>query len=538
MSQFSETVEKYFKEGIETDPLWASDLGFEEYDDIMPDGTREETIREADLSNRFLKDVTSFNNSELSEEEQIDKEVLDYALNLRKFQFEEIETWRRFPSAGAVGSAIYSLISKDTPPEKRLKSIVKRMKKMPLFLENSKECLDKPVWLWLEMAIESSHRMKGFIDFVEKFGQDVTKDSELLNELKIDAINVKNAFKAYEQWLYEKQTGASKEFAMSKDKYNELLKKRMLPYSSDEILEIGEEYVKSIGSKMREVANTIDKTAEVKDILTQIKSGHKENFASIMSDCKKVMNEAREFVKNNNFATIPSEEILEIQETPIFMRHLIPFAAYSPPGKFEKIQKGIYMMTPPDVTEEQLTEFCFEDLVSTSVHEAYPGHHLQFACANLNPSLARLYSHATEFIEGWAHYCEEATAEAGFYNSPQATLIRLKDMLWRAWRIIIDVKLSTGEMSFETAVSHLVEDAGLEHMGALGEVKRYTYTPGYPLSYLLGKHMLLEIKNKIKTKYAKVWSQKEFHDILLNAGSLPLGIMEKVLELKFSSKKI
>ncbi len=537
MSIFSETVDKYFNEGLEISPLWASDLGLEKYDDLMPDGGKSEMEADLQLEKNFLNAIESFKDSELSEEELIDKKSLEYALNLNKFKHNEIALWNRYPGAvDTVGYAIYSLLTKDAPPEKCLKNIIKRMKKIPLFLENSKELLEKPVWIWLEMAIESCHRMKGFIDFTEDFGKKVTQDREVLYELRLEAINVRNAFKSYEQWLYEKQTSAVKEFAMSEDKYNELLKKRMLPYNAAEILAIGENYVKTINDKMKTVAAQIDPNATVKEVLMKIKKGHKESFEAIMNDCRRVMKEARDFVKDSGFATLPEQETLEIHETPIFMRHLIPFAAYLPPGKFEKVQKGIYMMTPADVHEEQLTEFCFEDLVSTSVHEAYPGHHLQFACANLHSSVARLYSHATEFIEGWAHYCEDATAEAGFYNTPEATLIRLKDMLWRAWRIIIDVKLSTGRMSFEEAVEHLVEDAGLEHLGALAEVKRYTYNPGYQLSYLLGKHMILGLKDKLQKKYPETWSLREFHDTMLNAGSLPIMLMEEILERKFSGK--
>lgn len=538
MSDFSKMTERYFREDLKISPLWGSDMGLEEYDDIMPDGGMEDIEATVEHDRNFLREVKSFENEVLTDDEKIDQQVLRSMLELGEFRHNELKLWARYPrSVDTVGNALYAILFRDsTPIKKRLLSIMKKMKKIPLFLENEKALLKNPVWLWTEMGIESCRRMKGFIDFIEDFGKTVTNDCDILNELHIDAINVKNAFKAHEQWLLDELPKTDKNFTMSEDKYNELLKKRLLPYSSKEILEIGYDYIKKINAEMKKTAAQIDSTATVMEVLQKIKKGHAESFEHVINDCKKVMREAREFVEKADFATLPKHEILEVVETPIFMRHIIPFAAYSPPGKFDADQKGIYMMTPPESNDDMLMEFCFEDLVSTSVHEAYPGHHLQLTCANLNPSTARIYAHATEFVEGWAHYCEDATAEAGFYNSPSAMLIRLKDMYWRAWRIVIDVELATGKMSFEDAVKHLVEDAGLEHTGAIGEVKRYTYTPGYQLSYLMGKHMIKELINDSQKKYG--CTKKEIHDIMLNAGSLPITIMKNVIDSKLSKKEV
>ena len=537
MSDFSKMTERYFRGDLEISPLWGSDIGLEEYDDLMPAGGMADVEASEEHDRNFLREVRSFSDDMLTDDEKTDKKLLEYMLELGKFRTDELELHRKYPrAADEAGNALYTILFRDsTPVEKRLSSIMKKMKRIPLFLENAKELTDKPVWIWTEMGIESCRRMRGFIDFIEEFGKSIVKDPETVSELRIDSINVKNAFKSYEQWLLDKLPAARRSFTMSEDVYDELLRKRLCPYTSKEILEIGEDYVRKIQDEMKRTAALINPTASVKEVLAKIKKGHAESFEQIMKDCRRIMSEAREFVVKEDFATLPETETLQVEETPIFMRHLIPFAAYSPPGKFDKDQKGIYMMTPPEGNEEMLTEFCPEDLVSTSVHEAYPGHHLQLTCANMNPSIARIYAHATEFVEGWAHYCEDATAEAGFYNTPSAMLIRLKDMHWRAWRIIIDVKLATGKMSFDKAVEHLAEDAGLEYTGALAEVKRYTYTPGYQLSYLMGKHMIKDLLDRTMRKYD--CTRKEVHDAMLYAGSLPIAIQEEVISRKFAGRE-
>lgn len=539
MSKFSEVVEKYFNKSLLTDPLWASGLGFQEYDGLLPDGGLKEAEADIELQRQFLQEINQFKDAELNDDEKIDKKVLNYALSLSDFRYSKLQLQRRYPqTTDIIGGEIYSLITRDVSPEKRLESIMRLIKKAPLYLENSKELCDKPVWIWLDMAIDSCRRMKGFIDFIEQFAATVTQDTKTLQELHLDAINIRNSFKAQEMWLYEMQPHADKEFAIGEELYNELLQKRMIPYTAREILEIGENYIELINGRMNDLVAKIDPSMNRKDLVAKIKKGKKLPFKEVLKECKRVMLEARSFVVENEYADIPDGERLVVEETPIFMRHLIPFAAYCPPGKFEVPQKGIYMMTPTEMDENAPTDFSIEDIASTSVHEGYPGHHLQFACGNSNPSLARVYSHATEFVEGWAHYCEDATAEAGFYNTPEAMLIRLSDMLWRAWRIVIDVKLACGEMSFEEAVNHLVEDVGLDYVGALAEVKRYTYTPAYQLSYLIGKHMIKDMKKKFQAVHPEAGFQKMFHNTMLYSGTLPVMIMDQILQQKFATVKV
>lgn len=532
MADFNQMVENYFHKILKLRPLWGSDLGLEEYDSLLPKGNRKNIEEISDIFQSFRREAEAFPESELSFEEKIDRECILYSTSLELFRINEIETWRSYPTGpDTIGSALYQLISRDsTPFEKRLKSIISRMEKIPEYLNQTKELIDKPVWIWTEIGIESCHRMKGFIEYIEKISKNMISDSALLSDLNKKSEMVKETFKEYEEWLNKDVIPRAKnEFAIGEEKFDKLLHKRNLGISKSEILELGEDYVKSINQTIRNIASKIDSTASLDDLLKAIRNNHPPDFESVLAECKKVMNEAREFVRDSGFATLPDGDILEVEETPIFMRHFIPFAAYSSPGKYDKPQKGIYMITPVEGDQERLCEFSFEDLINTSVHEGYPGHHLQLVCANTNPSTARLFSHAVEFIEGWAHYCEDAAAEAGFRNSIHGSLIRAKDMRWRAWRIIIDIKLSTGKMTFDEAIKHLVDDVGMEELSALAEVKRYTYTPGYQLSYLLGKHLLKSLKEKTHKLYPGEFSQRKFHDILLYSGNLPINLMEKVI---------
>jgi len=201
-----------------------------------------------------------------------------------------------------------------------------------------------------------------------------------------------------------------------------------------------------------------------------------------------------------------------------------------PSAPFDPIQHGVYMVTPVDKSSEELKKHCYPKTWITAVHEGYPGHHLHNSCAASNPSVARKFQWSIETVEGWALYCEEMMMENGFHDEPDTRFSQNQDLIWRACRVIIDVDLHRGKMTFDQAVDMLVKEAGLDKASATAEIKRYTYTPAYPLSYLLGKHMLKELKAKSKKSWGSKYSDKRFHDTFLYAGLIPMDLIRSVFE--------
>ncbi len=179
-----------------------------------------------------------------------------------------------------------------------------------------------------------------------------------------------------------------------------------------------------------------------------------------------------------------------------------------------------------------MREHNFGSIVNTSIHEAYPGHHLQLAVANGHPSLARLLIDAPEFVEGWAMYCEQMMREEGFDTTAEHRLMMHTDAIWRACRIILDVKLHCGQIGVGEATDFLVEQTGFERANAAAEVNRYTYTPTYQLSYLLGKVLLLRLRDDERRRLGSAFQLGRFHDALLREGSLPISIQRRLLEAR------
>ena len=176
-----------------------------------------------------------------------------------------------------------------------------------------------------------------------------------------------------------------------------------------------------------------------------------------------------------------------------------------------------------------MREHNYASISNTSIHEAYPGHHLQLDTARRNRSLTRLLTDAPEFVEGWGMYSELMMREHGFDAGPAFRVIMHTDAIWRACRIILDIRLHRGELSVEEATDFLVEQTNFERPNARAEVQWYTYRPTYPLSYLLGRTLLLGLRADEQARLGDRFSLKGFHDTLMRNGSLPISFHRRLL---------
>ena len=320
---------------------------------------------------------------------------------------------------------------------------------------------------------------------------------------------------------------ASDEFAIGYENFENLLRLRGFEMNCDEILSFGEVALVNEKKKLDNLSKMINIKSSTEEIISNIKSNHPGTFKQALNLIEKTILESKKFVTDNNFAVIPQDEELIVTETPKYLKNTVPFAAYFSPAKFDNKKVGIYITTNND--SNNLSELNFASIYNTTVHEGYPGHHLQLTYNAFNHSLIRSLFQGTEFVEGWAHYCEEVMSELGWKKSLESQFMQTLDLIWRAARVIIDTKMSTGNMSFDDGVSFLIKETGMSYDCAVAEIKRYTYTPGYQLSYYLGKHLIKELKKDIMKIWNKEYSEIRFHNKILISGGLPIHLLRKYL---------
>ena len=536
-AKLEQIAKDYFEYVIKEVPHFATQMGIHDYDEEMPSGTLESVMEFMSLRKKVYEEVKSIDPSQLSFDGQISRGALLQSLAVEIFSDEKFPLWRRKPSAQTeVGGAVYVLFVKEFAPfEERIRRIISRLEKTPQFLENSKELLDQPVKLWIETGIGEARSTAGLMDVISDAARGEKINEKLQEKLDKACESVKKALKNYEVWLKEEILPfASEEFAMGEENFRRMMELRQLDMSIEDIYEFGEKMLKFSREKLEEVSEMIAPGKGYDEVKKMMMNNHPDTFEEALEETKKEVEKARRFVMESDFATLPGEETLEVVETPSFLRSVIPFGAYNPPGRFDKVQTGFYLMSRPDPRDSSgLQIHNYGAILNTSVHEAYPGHHLQMVSANFNPYYSRILLESAEFIEGWAHYCEETVAEMGFRTEPSVMFERYVDMYWRASRIIVDIKLSSGEMGHEEAIEYLQKISGFDRGPCKAEIDRYTYTPGYQLSYLIGKKKIMDLRKDVQERAGSEFSLKKFHDAMLSAGSLPSKFIEKVVHHAF-----
>jgi len=179
----------------------------------------------------------------------------------------------------------------------------------------------------------------------------------------------------------------------------------------------------------------------------------------------------------------------------------------------------------------QGTQYKF-NMPSLAYHEAVPGHHTQVAIAQeLKLPLFRNDMGFTGYVEGWALYAERLAWELGFYkDNPHGDIGRLQYELMRAARLVVDTGLNAKKWSYSQAINYLVEEAGLPRGSAEAEVARYICWAGQATAYKVGMIEILELRQRAKDKLGDRFDLKEFHSVVLSDGSLPLEILERVVD--------
>ena len=524
---------------MEKNPGIATFLGFHDpYDKLLGDASLKAVYENLELLEEWHARITeNIDYESLSDSNKIDWKVVDRAYNLWKFGFYERRMYERDPEGlEGIGSIIFIMLVRNYAPlEKRVEGIVSRLEKVPLHLQQFRTRFEKSlqVKLWTEIAIEKCQRMLPFFQFL--VGATKGRISEKLHQRLQKAVeNLNQPLKEQLEWLKSLLPNAKTKWALGKEKFEKLLELRQLGMTADEIYELGVKYLKALKEERARLAEKIAPGKTVDDVLKQIQANAPKTFEEVLDLTRKQVERAKKFLIDNNIATVDERDVLHVVETPAFVAPLIPFAALWLPGQFEKVQEGIYTVTRPKDIKDLGKDANYASIPNTAVHEGYPGHFLQTSRSNRSGSFVRHMGSGTETVEGWAHYCEEMMREHGFHKSLESRFIQVNEMIWRAVRILVDVKLAQGEMRLDEAVDMLVKETGMSKDGAIAEVRRYTQSPGQPLSYLLGKHFILKLRDEIKEKMGGKYSEKFFHDTMIENGYLPNSMIKDVFELKLA----
>ncbi len=477
-----------------------------------------------------------------------DREIVLSNIRSQLLTLETIRPWAKDADiySSTCANGVFVLMERNfAPVDDRLRSAIARERQMPALLAAARVNLRNPPQIFTQIAIEQLPDILQFIqrDVPEAFAG--AQDLGLKAQFAMTNAAVVASLTDYLNWLKSDLLARSHgNFRIGADAFRKKLEyDEMVDIPLDKLLAIGWADLRKNQAQFQQVAAELDPGKDPRAVLLELDEDHpapdqliptfRNTFASLIG-----------FIRSHHIVTIPSDVEPVLEETPPFMRATTT-ASLDPPGPFETHSTRAYFnvtlpdpkWTPAEV-DGYMHSFNIGTVISTAVHETYPGHYVQFLWLPQAPSKVRKILGANTDIEGWAHYCEEMMLDEGYgqpgvgaKNERESKLLRLgqlQDALLRDARFIVGIEMHTGNMTLEQAEEFFQKEGYQSKEVAEVETKRGAGDPTY-LYYTLGKLEIMKLRADAQEREGPNFSLEKFHDDFLRQGFPPVKIVREAM---------
>jgi uncharacterized protein (DUF885 family) len=546
------SIDRFIHARYAVQPSGGSALGLHEFDGKSWLPSRDNLNKEiAELRQFDALFAAEIHRNALPAERLRELRMLRTVIDGELLQVEGVRTPYRNPAyyVGALDVSLY--LKRDWKP------LPERMRDMTTILSESQTLfstarnqleplLPKP---WVETAVEIASATAGFLENEVLTAGAECKDTGIRNAFNQAVRTAAKEHREFAAWLTANRLPtATPEFAIGRANYSRMLANELIDLAPERILAIGMAELKAEEQRFEAAAREIDSTRSATEVFKQIQHDH-PTAANLIPETRRTLEAIRQFVVEHKILTIPSEVRAQVTETlPPF--RATSFASMDTPGPFEtKATQAYYYVTPVEPQwpaaqqEEWLTAFNYYTTDVVSIHEAYPGHYVQFLALNASkttPGQKAFYSYA--FAEGWAHYTEQMLLAEGFAQPKDATrasdadriraakyrLAQSDEALLRVCRLCASVQMHCFGMSLDEATQFFIEHCHYEAKPARQEAIRGTFDPGYCF-YTLGKLQFLKLREDWKRQEGNAFSLQRFHDEALRHGAPPLRLLREAM---------
>ena len=548
---FSRMADEYIEGYLAWRPQMGTALGFHQYDGKITDYSQASLDIELGRLRRFDQRLMSFDTLSLTRKNFHDFRILRGAVKRELFTFEQMRSYWQNPMAYSTALDVSIYVKRNfAPVEERVKSIIAILNQAPKVMAaaraNLAASLPRPQ---VETAIEEAG---GAADFLGKDLADALKsvsNATLMAEFKTANERAIQELRGYVTHLKEEKLGAANErYALGREKYVLLLQYgEMINKSPEDLLEMGLKELRRQQQQFAETARQLDSRRSPIDVFKAIQKDHPTE-QSLIPDTARNLEMIRQFLIDHQLVTLPSPVRAQVKETPQFLR-ATSFASMDTPGPFEKkAREAYYYVTPvepdwpPQQKEEWLTAFNFYTTDVVSIHEAYPGHYVQFLALNASSAskVQKIFA-SYAFSEGWAHYAEQMMLDEGFGATPESRrstpdpikgakyrLAQLDEALLRLCRLCVSIKMHCQGMTVDEGTRFFQENCYYEAKPARQEAIRGAYDPEY-LYYTVGKMQILKLREDYRLQEGSRFSLQRFHDEMLRHGAPPIRLLREIM---------
>jgi uncharacterized protein (DUF885 family) len=552
---FQYLTDQYFDGYFKFNPTAGTADGFHQYDPQLEDYSAAGVAAEVAFLHSYEKKLAAIDPSALDQGDAADLQILTDNVKSQLLSLETIRNWQKNPDnySSGISNSVFVIMERNYAPETtRLRAVIAREQKMPQVLLDARQNLKNPPRIFTEIALEQIDDLVAFFqnDVPSAFPQALganAPDAQAKAAFAKSNAAVIQALKDYAVWLKSDLLPRSNgSYQLGADVFRKkLLYDEEVDIPLDHLLDVAYADLHKNQAEFARIAKEVDPTKTPQQVLAELATMHPAPD-QLLNAFHDQFNQLIGFIRAKHIVTLPSDVEPVLEETPPFMRATTQ-ASMDPPGPYETHSTKAYFNVTlpekdwsPERIAEHMAAFNVGTIVSTSVHEAYPGHYVQFLYIPQVKSKVRKLTGANTNIEGWAHYCEQMMLDEGYAAAPpnatpeqlrQARLIRLgqlQDALLRNARFVVSIKLHTGQFTFDQAVDFFVKEGYQSHAIGLMETKRGTSDATY-LYYNLGKLQILKLREDLKAKEGANFSLEQFHDDFLRQGPVPVKIIRKAM---------
>jgi uncharacterized protein (DUF885 family) len=534
-----ETLEQEITESrLRWSPAAATSLGRHEWDEEL--GDRSPEAMEA--RSREVAD-------QIRRLERIDAVALPepyrtrLPIHLKKLRFElseeeDFEASRRSPGAalGVVGFACNGLMIRDfAPATERLRLLSGRLRRVPDLLQQYRVLYQSSTPIQVDTALQQAAGVISLFErdlpaFAHEAGDDAADTTfEAARTAALEAA------RSYAAWLEnEVRPNANAPIAWGTERMERLVRwQECVDLDLDEIVRRGEADLRAYQARLRLVAAQIDPSASIQVVVSGVGKDH-PSAAELLPFTETTLEQLRQFCIDRELIDMPTEVRIGLKETPQFSR-ATTLAACSTPGKYETVAtEAYYYVTPPDPiwdaqrTDQYLQFFSRWALPLITAHEAYPGHYVHLSWLRLVEDSVP-FTNSTTTVEGWAHYTEQLMIESGWGDGdPRYEIAQIREALLRLCRYLAAFGLHIQGWSYEEAVEFFMREGYATRPVAELESRRGVVSPSY-FAYTLGKHEILDLRERLKEQWGPAFSLKRFHNAFVKEPYPTAVIAEKML---------
>ncbi|MCU1258676.1 MAG: hypothetical protein JWO80_1561 [Bryobacterales bacterium] len=540
-------------------PIDASAQGYHTHqganlDTALDDLSRQAINRRRDFYSSFHQRLANVDVNRLPPEDRADYDIIQNELGLALFDLDIAQTWNHNPTryVELIGSALFNPYILDYAPKpERAKHIIARLEKVPAFCETAQRNLFRAPAIWIKVAREEN---EGNIQLVDKTLRSFIPEADkpAYDHAALGALDALRAFDHFMGTELPRRGGRGDNVPDWRLGENYATKFRLAlatDLTPDRVLATAEADLKAVRGRMfdlskqvlaahsKPVDGDINKTiAAALDLIAQRHS----TPDAFLKEARGDLGEAREFVRQKNLVTPPARDNLQVIETPPFLRGIYSVAGFNPAPALQPELGAFYWVTPVPKdwdkarVESKLREDNFYAFKLITIHEAMPGHYVQFEFANnVQPKTRRILRAVignNPYIEGWAQYATQTMLDAGFFgDSPELRLAFEKQELRVLANAIMDIRLQTNRMTEQQAMDLMEKETFQEHQEAVGKYQRAQLSSAQLPTYLVGWRDWIRVRDQYKSWKGGAFQLHDFHDAALKEGAVPLPVLFRLL---------